>query len=190
MTECRSLDYPAAFKHVRHHPTASCSDYSLSDSEDDDDDDAASVLSSCGSSASDQSLLSSAFSRALPGHPVEHGSQARRRQTSCDGSTGVELSSTMSAAAFPVKSPRMEYLQGAGLEQHLAEANIPTTDDLDEALRSNGRLAYVPSSSNAASPDIAKLVVSHLRHRLVWSLKCCKSYFTCTLYFSRVLRRK
>ncbi len=141
-TECRSYSSLSALKQVRRLPTAS-SEHSLSYSEDDDDDETSSVISSCGSSSSDMSLLSSASSRALPDEGDHREVSAQR---TC--SDAVANSNNAATAVSPVCAARIsaQAPYSPGLAE-LADFNIPTTHDLDEALRSNGLLAYVPLST-------------------------------------------
>lgn len=139
-TECRSYSSLSALKHVRRLPSAG-SEYSLSDSEDDDDDDeTSSVLSSCGSSASDMSLLSSASSRALPneGDHCEVSAQRTYPNAVANSKSAGWAVSHVCTATIPTQEA-----YSPGLVE-LVDFNIPTTHDLDEALRSNGLLAYVP----------------------------------------------
>lgn len=159
MTDSRSYASLPAFKQIRRLPTAS-SDFSLSDSEDDDDDDddTSSVLSSCGSSASDESLISCASSRAVPDvgdHCVV------KRQHSYDKGFNGDASSTYadSASLAPFKdSPALvQYKIGLG---QLPPLGVPTTNDLEEALRSNGRLAYVHSTDAGSQKPAALQAVS------------------------------
>ena len=144
MTECQSYASLPSYKQVRRLPTAS-SDFSLSDSEDDDDDGTSSVLSSCGSSASEESLLSCASSRAVP-DAGDHR-ELKPQEHSNDRYLSGDALSTHADAAIPAHVKRslsqMPYPVDPG---QLAQLNVPTTNDLDEALRSNGLLAYVPST--------------------------------------------
>lgn len=138
-TECRSYSSLAAFKQVRRLPTAS-SEYSLSYSEDDDDDETSSVISSCGSSASDMSLLSSASSRALPDEGDHREVSVPR---TCSDAIANSKNAAMAVSPVCTANIPAQVPYSPGLAE-LAEFNIPTTHDLDEALRSNGLLAYVP----------------------------------------------
>lgn len=144
MTECQSYASLPAYKQVRRLPTAS-SDFSLSDSEDDDEDGTSSVLSSCGSSASEESLLSCASSRAVP-DAGDHR-ELKPQEHINDRYLSGDALSTHADAAIPAHVKRslsqMPYPVDPG---QLAQLNVPTTNDLDEALRSNGLLAYVPST--------------------------------------------
>lgn len=157
MTDSRSYASLPASKQIRRLPTAS-SDFSLSDSEDDDDDDTSSVLSSCGSSASDESLISCASSRAVPDvgdHCVV------KRQHSYDKGFNGDASSTYadSASPAPFKDSPAQVQYKIGLGQ-LPPLGVPTTNDLEEALRSNGRLAYVPSTDAGSQKPAALQAVS------------------------------
>ncbi|CAL8464166.1 g3701 [Coccomyxa elongata] len=141
-TGCRSYSSLSALKQVRRLPTTS-PEHSLSYSEDDDDDETSSVISSCGSSSSDMSLLSSASSRALPDEGDHREVSAQR---TC--SDAVANSKNAATAVSPICAARLsaQAPYSPGLAE-LADFNIPTTHDLDEALRSNGLLAYVPLST-------------------------------------------
>lgn len=143
MTECQSYASLPAYKQVRRLPTAS-SDFSLSDSDDDDDDETSSVLSSCGSSASEESLLSCASSRAVP-DAGDHR-ELKPQEHSNDRYLSGDALSTHADAAIPAHVKRsLAQMPYPGDPGQLAQLNVPTTNDLDEALRSNGLLAYVPS---------------------------------------------
>jgi len=87
-----------------------------------------SVMSSCGSSASFRSL-SRTFSPSAPTH-----------SPSSDEGTSKQ------AQASSLVSPLLLQNQGFqdGWLRELEAMGVPTTDNLDEALRSEGRLAYMP----------------------------------------------
>lgn len=127
------------------------SQLSFSDTEDDnDDDDVSSALSSCGSSASDQSLLSCAAS--LLSSPARaqtdefsSGNPTGRHQRPATSLKHSGIAALGRGADEEVMgdSPCAEDMWLKGL----VELKVPFTHDLDEALRSNGQLAYVPPSS-------------------------------------------
>ncbi|BDA49292.1 hypothetical protein COCOBI_13-4040 [Coccomyxa sp. Obi] len=138
-TESFSYSSLSALKQVRRLPAVS-SEYSLSYSEEDDDDETSSVMSSCGSSSSDMSLLSSASSRALPDEG-DHREVSAQRTCSDAAANSNNAASTVSPSCAATTPTQVPYSPGLA---ELVDFNIPTTHDLDEALRSNGLLAYVP----------------------------------------------
>ena len=111
--------------------------------------------SSCGSSASDGSLSRSELSSS------SCCSSAADSENEEEDEESEEVSSSGLGASQPCAHPLSPVaeqlaaaldatpatLQGDWLAQHA----IPTTNDLEEALRSNGRLAYVPSPAAAAA---------------------------------------
>ena len=132
-----------------------------SSSQDDDQDE----LSCCGSSASDRSLDSSDVS-FCPSFEEES-------DTDSEGDDGIEEVSSPMPGSSPRAAQQRQHQRVReaviGVDAQLASAvplpldwlaqqAIPTTPDLDEALRSNGQLAYVPACS--ATPAALSLLAS------------------------------
>ena len=132
-----------------------------------------SVTSSCGSSASFRSL-SRSFSFSAP-----------TNSPSSDEGTSKQ------ASASSLVSPILLQSQGfqEGWLRELEAMGVPTTDSLDEALQSEGRLAYMPpkkkrptsSASSVAFPSSPLAEPSLQVHRL---LQMCLLLLTVTAFYS------
>ena len=109
--------------------------------------------SSCDSSASDGSLESSELSSSSSSARVsdkseEHESDAEEQgeEVSSSGQGACQLDGQPLGAAVD-QAAQSDCSLAMLPSQWLAMHAIPTTHDLEEALRSNGRLAYVPASA-------------------------------------------
>lgn len=107
-----------------------------------------SVTSSCGSSASFRSV-SRSFSFSAP-----------TNSPSSDEGTSKQ------ASASSLVSPIL--LQSQGFQERwlreLEAMGVPTTDNLDEALQSEGRLAYMPPRKKRSSPSASSVAFPSSPH--------------------------
>jgi hypothetical protein len=112
-------------------------------------------LSSCGSSASDQSLLSCAASQCSSPARAEAISSLKPQPPLLVGQPGAAadcVPSSPQGTAGSQNSHDMWFNEILGM-------SVPTTHDLNEALRSNGQLVYVPASAADTSNPPAPVKV-------------------------------
>ena len=101
-------------------------------------------MSSCGSSASYRSLPST-FAFPAPTYCP-----------SSDEGTSEQVRASSFVSPLPLQSQGFQ----DGMLQELMAMGVPTTDNLEEALRSEGRLAYMPPKGERPSPSTASVTVA------------------------------
>ena len=101
-------------------------------------------MSSCGSSASYRSLPST-FAFPAPTYCP-----------SSDEGTSEQVRASSFVSPLPLQSQGFQ----DGLLQELVAMGVPTTDNLEEALRSEGRLAFMPPKGERPSPSAASVILA------------------------------
>ena len=101
-------------------------------------------MSSCGSSASYRSLPST-FAFPTPTYCP-----------SSDEGTSEQVRASSFVSPLPLQSQGFQ----DGMLQELMAMGVPTTDNLEEALRSEGRLAYMPPKGERPSPSTASVTLA------------------------------